>query len=65
MPSVMVSKGRRDHQLEILLVLIGRASGHLVEPRARVARIDAAEFLEGAEEVIVPRLPFRRHEAAH
>ena len=57
--------GRRSHELEILLVLIGGAADHLIEPGAGMARIDAAEFLEGAEEMVVPRLAFRRHEAAH
>ena len=50
--------GRRDHELEILLVLVGGARGHLIEPGAGVARIDAAEFLERAEEMIVPGLAF-------
>ena len=54
-----------DHELEILLVLIGGAADHLIEPGAGVARIDAAEFLEGPEEMVVPGLAFRRHEAAH
>ncbi len=48
-----------------MLVLIGGAADHLIEPGTGMSRIDAAEFLEGPEKMVVPRLPFRRHEAAH
>ena len=43
----------------------GELAPGLVPPERFMARIDAAEFLEGPEEMVVPRLSFRRHEAAH
>ncbi len=57
--------GRRFHQLEILLVLRGGPRRDLVEKRARVARVGATELGERPEEMIVPGLALRRHEAAH
>ena len=43
----------------------GELAPGLVPPERFMARIDAAELLERPEEMVVPRLPFRRHEAAH
>jgi len=48
-----------------LRVLVCRAAGQLVEPLAGVTRIDAAEFGEGTEEMIVPGHALSRDEAPH
>ena len=45
--------GRRLHELEILLVLLGGARRDLVETLTGVTRIGAAEFREGSEEMVV------------
>jgi hypothetical protein len=57
--------GRRDHQLEILNILTCGARGDFIDPFASVARIGAAEFHEGVEEMVVRGDACRRHEAAH
>ncbi len=49
-----VAERRRLQQFEILLVLCGRAAGHIVDPIARMPLVEAAESIECGEELIVP-----------
>jgi len=53
------------HQLEILFVLSGGASGDFVEPFAEVAVIGAAKFIKSVKEMIVAGDAGGRNEAAH
>ena len=52
------------HDFEVLLVLCGRAGGDLVEPFAGVG-LQAAEAIEGGEELVVTIDAFRGNEDAH
>ncbi len=57
-------KGRRLHELEVLLILRGSAGSHLVDPFSGVALVDA-ELGEGREELIVAAEAGRGNKAAH
>ena len=60
-----MDKGRRLHQLEILLILRGSAAGHLVDPFAGVALVRPPNLAEGREELIVAAEAGRGNKAAH
>ena len=53
------------HDFEILFLLCGRASGHLVEPLAHVGPVGAYEFRKRVEEMVVAGDSRRGHKAAH
>ena len=53
------------HDLEILLILRGCATGDLVDPFTNMGVIDGSETGESCEKLIVPAYACRRNEAAH
>ena len=60
-----IGEDRGLHDFEVLFVLRGGAGGDLVEPLAGVGFVDAAEAVEGGEELIVAADAGAGDEAAH
>ena len=56
----------RMHDFQVLLVLRGRTTGHLIDPLANMPGIlHRLKMIEGGEKVIVPRLPGDGDEGSH
>ena len=60
-----MAEGRGLHQLQVLLVLIGGAAGHFVNPLADMAALEATEAFEGGEELVVSAPAGSGNKAAH
>ena len=59
-----VAEGRRLHELEVLLILGGRAGGDFIDPFADVGACEAGKAGEGGEELVVAAEAGHGHEAA-